>query len=350
MSVRVLLFGALLLAGGCRGAKSRPDEKRPPRPVKVITVHDIHTIEREFVGLATPDDAVNLAFKIGGQVIDIPVSKGRFVRRGELIAELNPREVELTVEANRTAYEEARSQLDRMQRLLSHEAISVQEYEVATTRYAQAKSTYESSLDLLHDTRLKAPFDGVIERTAVDAFERVSAGQTIARLVNPETRTVSFTTPEGALYLLESPTTRYQVQFDNYPEVVFEARLKNFARTSADASGFPTSLLIENPDTARYPIAPGMSCRITLLIDEPQPGFVALPLSAIYAPTQGGDFVWIVDGQNRVEKRPVELGEFIGSQSIAIKSGIKAGERVVTAGVYQLHAGEQVRIIHPERP
>lgn len=347
MPIRLSLL--LLLLCGCQ-QRAAEHESKAPRPVKAITLHDLTTAERDFVGLATPDDAVNLAFKIGGRIIRIPVSKGRRVSRGELIAELDPREVELEVEANRTAYEEAQSQLERMKRLLSHEAISVQEYEVAMTRHAQAKSTYESSLSLLSDTRLTAPFDGVIERTAVDNFERVSAGQLIARLVNPATRTVSFTTPEGALHLLEEPSTRYRVSFDNYPGVVFEARLKNYARTSADASGFPTSLLVENPDTARYPISPGMSCRITLLFKEPLQGAVSVPLTAIYAPVQGGDYLWVINKEHRVELRRVELGEPFGNDRILIDSGVRAGERVVTAGVYRLQAGDEVRILNAETP
>lgn len=337
----ILLLSAPWGLSSCQ-KKGQKEPSHTPRTVKTTTTHDLRTLEKEFVGLATPDDAVNLAFKIGGQVINIPVSKGRSVRKGELIAELDPREVELEVAANRTAYEEATSQLKRMQRLLEHEAISVQEYETALTRHAQAKATYENSQTLLLDTRLRAPFPGVIESTSVDAFERVTAGQTIARLVNPYTRTVSFTMPERALYLLEEPSTHFRVRFDNYPGRTFEARLKNYARTSANASGFPTSLLVSNPDSLRYPISPGMSCTILLEAADPIQGAVSLPLSAIYAPVQGGDYVWVVNSENRTELRRVKLGAPFGSDRIVIDSGLAPDERVVTAGVYRLQAGEKV--------
>lgn len=110
-----------------------------------------------------------------------------------MLAELDPRDIELQVAATRSAFEETRSQQQRMQRLLEHEAVSRQEAEAAATRYAQARSTYENTLDLLKDTRLKAPFAGVVERKYVDNFERVQAGQPILRLVNPVTSTVQFT-------------------------------------------------------------------------------------------------------------------------------------------------------------
>lgn len=331
----------LLLLIGC-SSSSKEQKKTEIRTVKSATVEPLTSLNKEFVGLSTPDDAVNLAFKIGGQVLDIPVSKGQSVRRGELIAELDPREVELEMEADRTAFEEAESQLGRMKRLLAHEAISLQEYEAAVTTHAQARSKYENTRSLLNDTKIRAPFAGVIEATFVDTYQRVASGEPIARLVNPLTRTVSFTSPENTIRLLDLPTTRYEVRFDNYPGVRFAARLKNHARTSTDASGFPTSLTLINPDSSRYPIAPGMSCTITMQIADTSAGEVSVPLSAIYAPASGKTYLWVIGSGNRVALRPVTLGRPFGSDRITIKNGVRAGEEVVTAGVYRLQEGEVV--------
>ena len=246
----------------------------------------------------------------------------------------------------RAAFEEARSQQQRMQRLLEHEAVSRQEAEAAATRYAQARSTYENTLDLLKDTRLKAPFAGVVERKYVDNFERVQAGQPILRLVNPVTATVQFTLPENGLSLLRDSSTRFTVEFDNYRGAAIPARLKEYVETSSDASGFPVSLTLENPDPARYRISPGMSCTITMLSADPVPDAVSLPVSAIFAPAEGGTYVWVVAGDDRVVRREVTLGELYGRDRVVVDSGVEPGERVVTAGVYQLRQGERVRILN----
>ena len=207
------ILAIALLAGACSRKTPAP---AVVRPVKVATAAGAGLIDKDFAGMATPDDAVNLAFKVAGQVLDVPVSQGAGVKKGELLAELDPRDIELQVAATRSAFEETRSQQQRMQRLLEHEAVSRQEAEAAATRYAQARSTYENTLDLLKDTRLKAPFAGVVERKYVDNFERVQAGQPILRLVNPVTSTVQFTLPENALPLLRDSSTRFTVAFDNY--------------------------------------------------------------------------------------------------------------------------------------
>ena len=343
MRIISLLLIILFLPGGCSRQAPAP---QTVRPVKVATASGAGLIEKDFAGMATPDDAVTLAFKLAGQVLDVPVSQGERVEKGSLLAELDPRDVELQVAATRSVFEEARSVQQRMQRLLAHEAVSRQEAEAAATRYAQARSTYENTLDLLNDTRLRAPFAGVVERVYVDNFERVQAGQSILRLVNPVTTTVQFTLPESALEVLRDSSTRFSVLFDNYRGVLFAARLKDYAQTSSDASGFPVSLTLENPDPGRYRISPGMSCTITMQRADPVPDAVSLPVSAIFAPAEGGTYVWVVGPDDRVTRRAVTLGELFGRDQVVIDSGVSAGERVVTAGVYRLREGEQVRILN----
>lgn len=336
------MFSALVLAVSC---DPRAPEPAAIRPVKVTVAAGTASIDKNFAGMATPDDAVTLAFKLSGQVRDIPVSQGESVKKGALLAELDPRDVELQVSATRSAYAEARSQHQRMERLLEHEAVSRQEAEAAATRYAQARSTYENTLDLLNDTRLRAPFAGVIERKYVNNFERVQAGEAILRLVAPETTTVEFTLPESGLALLGDTATHFRVTFDNYRGVEFAARLKDYAKTSSDASGFPVSLTVENPSPSRYRISPGMSCTITMQRSDAAADAVSLPVSAIYAPAEGGTWVWVVGPDDRVERRAVTLGELFGRDRVSILGGVTAGDRVVTAGVYRLRDGEEVRIL-----
>ena len=155
----------LLALCGCGRRQPAPETVRP---VKVVTASGAGVIDKDFAGMATPDDAVNLAFKLPGQVLDVPVSQGESVKKGALLAELDPRDIQLQVSADRSAYEEARSQLQRMQRLLEHEAVSQQEFEASRTRYAQARSAYDNSLDMLKETKLRAPFASVVERKYVE--------------------------------------------------------------------------------------------------------------------------------------------------------------------------------------
>lgn len=343
MSKYPLLLCLLLCVSACRQHAGSPSSVRP---VKVATVQAINYLDRDFAGMATADDAVNMAFKIAGQVAAVDVSKGEFVSRGQTLARLDPRDVELQVASDRAQYDRARSQFDRVSRLMEHEAVSRQEYESAETALVQARSTFENSSDLLSETVLCAPFAGVIERTYVDAYQRVSSGQTILRLVNPVSTTVEFTMPERSMSILSDSLTRFSVRFDNYPDVDFSARLDTYAKTASDASGFPVSLKLDRAAILPYNISPGMTCQITIRAADKKTTDVAVPLTAIYAPAQGGEYVWVVMADDRVEQRRVTLGEIFGRDRVVVLSGLKAGERVVVAGVYRLTDGERVKILN----
>lgn len=317
-----------------------------PRSVKVAMVQEVNYVDRDFAGMSTADDATMLAFKLSGQVLSVDVGKGDYVRRGELLAQLDPRDVELQVASDRSQYERALSQSERMRRLLERNAVSQQDVEVADAAFVQARSAYENSRDLLAETKLRAPFDGVVERTYVDAFQRVESGQTILRLVNPVSTTVEFTMSEKSMSVLADTSSRYYVRFDNYPDRQFSARLDSYAKTASDASGFPVSLKLNKSELQDVRITPGMTCQVMIHTIDYSSHEVMIPLTAIYAPAQGGTYVWVVTDDSKVSLRPVELGGLLGRDMVGVKMGLAAGEEVVTAGVYRLHEGESVKIIN----
>ena len=337
------LFVAACSLASC-GRKA--EVAQPIRPVKVTSVHAVDYIDRDFAGMSTADDATTLAFKIAGQVASVDVSKGDYVEKGALLARLDPRDTELQVAADKALYDKASSQFSRMKRLLDHEAVSRQEYETAQTSFVQARSAYENSKDLLSETNLRAPFAGVIERTYVDTYERVQAGQTILRLVNPVSSTVEFTIPEKSLPFLADSTTRFSVTFDNYPDRRFSARLDSYAKTSSDAYGFPVSLKIDRDAAVEARISPGMTCQVTMRTFDASSHGMAVPLTAVYAPAEGGTYVWVVGSDDRVECRSVVLGEIFGRDMVNVISGVEVGDVVVTAGVYRLRDGERVKILN----
>lgn len=315
------------------------------RPVKVTRATAVEYSSRDFAAMTTADDAVTMAFKVSGRVIAIPVAKGLTVHRGELLAELDSREAQLQVEAAQATLTEAESRLNRARRLLEHNAISEQEVEAIENSAAQARSAYKNSLDILSEMRLVAPFDGVVERTYVDAFQRVASGESIVRIVTPRSTTVGFTAPESLVPSLSKPSTIFHVEFDAWPGVHFDAVMKSFARTSSDALGYPVSLRLVDVDTSRYDISPGMTCIATVDVALNDKQAVSLPLTAIYAPIEGEHSVWVVGDDGRVYRRNVELGSLTGRDRIVILSGVNIGEEVVTAGVYRLHDGERVTIL-----
>ncbi len=338
-----LLTLLFLLVVACHGGGARPN--RAVQPVKCVVAKPLHAVTRDFAALSIADDAVNLAFKLSGRVVDLPIAKGMNVSEGMLLARLDSRDEELQLSAARAAYDEALSRLKRAERLLAHNAISEQEVESLQNIVAQATVAYENAEQTLEETRITAPFNGVVEYVAVDTYQRVASGETILRLVKPESNSVGFTAPEGLISELSLPTTHFKVLFDAYPNTYFDAAIKSYARTSSDALGFPVSLRLTDVDRARYTISPGMTCIAIVSVAERNRHAVALPLTAIYAPVGSYDSVWIVNDDDCVERRRVTLGELSGSGDVVVVDGVDVGERVVVAGVYKLTEGESVRVV-----
>lgn len=341
--MRRCLCLVLIVMMSCSGRHD--SHERRPKPVKSVVAQSVKYVTRDFAALTTADDAVTLAFKLSGRVVDVPVAKGMHVAKEQTLAELDSRDIQLQVEALRSAYNEVKSRLKRARRLLEYNAISTQEVESLESSLAQAESAYNNALDMLADSRIVAPFDGVVERVYVDTYERVSSGQAIVRIVRPRSTSVGFTAPEYLLSALENPTTKYSVLFDAYKGVEFNAVMKSFARTSSDALGFPVSLRLTDVDTLYYDISPGMTCIAKIAILESDSTAVSLPLTAIYAPIADEDYVWVIGDDNHVEMRRVRLGELTGNSSVVVLEGITPGERVVSAGVYHLSNGEKVRLL-----
>ena len=160
---------------------------------------------------------------VSGQIISLPVVEGQRVKKGQLIAAIDPRDISLQYAADKAAYETAAAQVERNKRLLGRQAISVQEYEISVANYQKAKSTYELSGNNMRDTRLTAPFEGSIEKRLVENYQRVNAGEGVVQLVNTQKLRIKFTVPDDYLYLLRAKVVKFMVVFDCYPAEAFDA-------------------------------------------------------------------------------------------------------------------------------
>lgn len=335
-----------LVVSACGQKKS--DKETIVRPVKTTLVESKSEIKKDFSGIVEAVDYVKLAFRVSGQIINLPVIEGQKVKKGELIAAIDPRDISLQYAADKSTYETASAQLERNKRLLARQAISVQEYEISMSNYQKAKSNYELSTNNMRDTRLTAPFDGSIEKRLVENFQRVNSGEGIVQLVNTQKLRIKFTIPDAYLYLIRANDKKFKVQFDTYNGTEFNAKLEEFLDISTDGTGIPVTITIDDPafDRVLYDVKPGFTCSIRMSANVGpflEESMTVVPLSAVFGEAEGKKtYVWIVNG-NKVERREVTVMSPTGEAQAMITSGLKAGEKVVTAGVYQLVEGEPIK-------
>lgn len=342
------MFVAVILLGAC--GQKKETYATVDRPVKTTIVESRSVIKKDFSGIVEAVEYVKLAFRVGGQIIDLPVIEGQKVKKGQLIAAIDPRDIALQYAATKSAYETAAAQVERNKRLLSRQAISVQEYEISLANYQRAKSEYELSANNMRDTKLTAPFDGSIEKRFVENYQRVNAGEGIVQLVNTNNLRIKFTIPDSYLYLLRAKDPRFLVEFDTFKGHVFQAKLEEYLDISTEGTGIPVSITIDDPSFDRdlYAVKPGFTCSIQFTADVGplvQDSWTIIPLSAVFGESEGTNmYVWVVK-DNKVYKREVTVNAPTGEAQVLISEGLKPGEEIVTAGVYQLVEGETVREI-----
>lgn len=324
-----------------------PEPRSFTRPVKLTDVVSLSSYDKDFVGVVSAEQYTEVAFQVSGLIQKTFVNEGSFVKKGQVLAQLDPADIALQLEADRSKYLTNKSILERTERLLAKEAISVQDVEIAKSNFAQALAQYEYSRNQLSYTKLTAPFSGNVERKYVENYQKVNAGQAIYKLINPDVLEVNFTLPESDVDMALIKNI-YYVEFDNLRGELFEARIKEVVDASVDGAGIPVTLAIIdkrfNPD--KYNVKAGFACRVRVMINDEKgiEGYVTVPLSSVFQPKgTAGTFVWVYDANSgTVSQRAVTTGGLTATNSVIVKDGLSRGERVISAGVYQITDNQKV--------
>ena len=325
-----------------------PVKEQGPRPVKLAEVTSLNLVEKSFSGVVSPDQFSGLAFKMSGPLISLKVDEGQKVRTGQVVAEIDPQDFKWEYEAKKASFQTAEAQLQRAKKLLSKQAISKQEYETTEASYSNAKAAFEYAQNQLEQTKLRAPFDGFIQKKYVENYQKVNPGESIIKLVNPNKLAVGFTLPETSVDLTRTPMT-VTVEFDTYKGIWFKAKVKEFIDASPDGTGIPVKLVIDDSRFSRdkHNIYPGFSCKVNLKIETPVEDSYIVPMSALFKnSTTNETCVWVYDPKTEtVTSRTVEIGQLFGNDKIMVQKGLTNEDTIVVAGANYITEGQKVKLL-----
>ena len=168
-----ILSGLCAWIGVSCGGKKENTGQESIRPVRVVKVESLGAMQKMYTGVVQAEEYSKLAFKVSGPLVEMNVDAGQKVKKGTVIAAVDPLDYNLQFEANKAAYVTSKLQMERNKKLLAMQAISKQDYEIAEANYVKAKSAYETSQNTLADTKLRAPFDGFVEQKYVENYQKV---------------------------------------------------------------------------------------------------------------------------------------------------------------------------------
>lgn len=333
-----LFAGLLLTFGSCvRADSGRRAEVRV----------GLHTVERsesaavqDFPGRVVASEEVNMAFKLSGTLMQVHVGEGSRVRRGQLVAELDPRDYRLQLEAAEAEYLNVKSEAERVMALYADSVGTADAYDKARFGLRQIGAKYENARNQLADTKIYAPFDGSVQKRLFDPPAVVAAGMPVVTLVSDGGCEIEINIP-ASTYVQRSRIAAFTTTFDFLGDRNIPLRLIGVAPKANANQLYSVRLAVPGGLTPEP--SPGMSVMVQVWFDDAQSGKRRIPASALFE-QDGTSCVWVYDEDAGVVRRRAVTVERLATAGWAIVTqGVEAGERIVTAGVNKLTDGQAVR-------
>lgn len=326
----LLLIAAILVSAGCGQREEPPADQVTTTLPQAIqsSVVEIKTVEVpirvEVTGQVTPIFQATLSSRIQGMIDKLVVREGEQVVKGQLLLQLDNRDVKAELARARAEVDNTKAQLTRMKNLFARDAVSKQEMENAVRAYKVAEANVKAVLAQLSYTVVKAPFNGVITEKKVEAGELASPGQPLLKMEDPRQLRLEATVAEGDLKSV-SRGDKIPVLVDALGPQVLKGTVSQIL-PAGDPQTHTFMVKVDLPPTAG--LKSGMFGRFQL--DKGASQTILVPDSAVL---ERGELssVFVVGSDQISRLRLIKAGrQFDGH--IEVLSGINVGERVLLEG------------------
>jgi len=358
----ILLVPFTIALFGCDKPAPKQEEVRP---VKAERIPDpILFRSKPFPGVTRAEERVNLAFRVAGPLVEFPVNVGSRVKKGEMVARIDPRDFEVELENAKArlgtaeaALAFAKSDYERALKIQKRDPGAISQSMVERKREEQNRLAAEvrskeaelsAAEDRLGYTYLKAPFDGVVVAKYLDNYEYVRAEQPVARVMDASNIEMVVDIPEHLIANIPYVTS-VTVTLDVMPEKTFCAKIKEVGtEASAVTRTFPVTLLLRPPKGIRLFAGMSGEAEFKGKVDpeDTERLYSVIPVEAVFSDkSRQKSFVWVIDEDSHsVERREVVLGKLMES-GVQVKEGLSSGEWIAVAGVNFIKDGQKVRIL-----
>ncbi len=320
------------------------------RPVKTIVISDDMTGDtRTFPAVVDAIQKADISFRVDGKVLKVLVKEGDQVKKGQILAELDPVDFTIQLKDRKASYDTAKANYDRARGLVEKGAISRVDHDDIRARYHTAKANLSAAEQDLLYTKLKANFDGYIAKRHVEKFEEVILSQTIFSLEDVSALKIKIDVPENMMILINKSDGEkrdlYAV-FDNISNQQFPLTFME-SSTKADPNTKTFKVTLKMDAAEDYNILPGMTATAyaEMFPNETQSmTTAAVPVSAVISDSKKQATVWVVNEESMtVNPKKVTPGIMIGN--IMQVDGLSPGDRVVIAGASFLRNDMKVTLL-----
>jgi RND family efflux transporter MFP subunit len=345
-------FAALcVLLAACHGKHQTGEEIRPVRTQVVGSGQYGDALT--YTGEIRARHESDLGFQVAGKVIARPAEVGAAVKAGTILAQLDPTDEKVALDSAQSAVNAASAEAARAsteeasyRHLLERGLTTRTQYiaqqtasKTAQSRLQQASSDLDLRRRQLNYTTLRADHDGVITRVSADVGAVLAQGQAVVTLAQPSELDVVFDAADNQVDAVRNTKT--------VSAALLSARDKPLTAVVREIA--PSA----DPVTRTYrvkctlPAQPpgwrlGLNAIVTLATGQTAQG-IRIPATALYEKDRKSA-AWIVKSDQTIELRPIVVARY-DTESVEVSSGLKSGERIVTAGVHKLLPGQKVSLL-----
>jgi len=298
-----------------------------------VKMMDSYKITREFPGKLLPAQQSNLAFEIPGKINVINVDIGDAVKKGQILAELDNREATAQLKQAKAKYDLALQILNRYKDLRSEGHISIQDLDNANSEELIAKSQYEFYKVKLEQTKLIAPFDGVIQNRYLDTGSVINGGIPIVEILGSKNVEAHISIPLKFIDKLNIGNF-YDFKIGNKRSKGVLARLAPMTPGGSD-----NRLAIFNFDTF---FDPGSIAELKLSLDIEGRG-TWVPIKSLSQSEQGIWAIYTINDKKVVVRDLVEILYFEGEYAF-VNGTLNDGDLVVLGGAQKIIEGKSLNI------
>lgn len=337
-----LLFAVVL--AGCSpsgGAERGPNR----RMVQAIPVAAAEVRPRDLARTVTVTGPVEPLRSVAvnslgaGTVMRVLVEEGHRVRKGQLMAQLDGRELAAQLERAEAVLARAEAEYKRAEPLRAKEIISDAELETSRSAYETARADAELWRTRLGFTRITAPVAGTVTAKHVEQGGAVSANAKMFDLADDSQLVVRVHVSELDVVRLDRGST-VSLQLDAYPGARIEGRIRRIFPSADPASRLvPVEIVLGRAPRGVVP-RPGFLARVEFAVEQRR-GVIAVPAAAVGV-SEGASFVYVVSADTLL-RRPVETG-LTAAGWVEVTHGLAQGERVVSSGHSNLRPGAAVKV------
>lgn len=314
--------------------------------VKTDTVKPANELTMiQYPGKVKASEDINMAFKVSGTIQRMYAEEGARIRKGQLLAELDPTDYKIQLDATEAEYKQIKAEAERVMALYKEGGTTENANDKAVYGLKQITAKYNHHKEQLAYTKLYAPFDGYVQKHLFNAYETVGAGMPVISIIDNGQPDVEINLP-AAEYIRREHFQSYHCTFDIYPGKAYQLEPVSVT-PKANANQLYTMRLKLKEHQSPLP-SPGMNTMVTILCDTIHNKPMNIPASAVLIKAGKTSVFKYNPSNGKVCNCPVNLLRLQSDGSAIVTSEhLKSGDIIVSSGVHHIQNGENV---HPLTP